>query len=222
MRWIKVWWTRWMALALLPAFALGRPAGALYLDEEQDWSLRARIYSQMSIRLQPSQGQTTPPTFPGQLVQHRNFYNPELDAKLTKYTSWMRGTFLEWIAPDELRGRAAAWGFYDGIYDYGSSQFHTAERQTNATFNDFTATPKRAWYLQGSSFNCPARRVGGLMQCIPAADQRFFGSVFDVYPGVQVKNARDIYANQQRINELYLSYSKGPRHASRYGPCAAV
>src|SRR5262249_16998768 len=32
----------------------------------------------------------------------------------------------------------------------------------------------------------------------------------NVFPGFNLINPRDVYANQQRVNELYLSYTKGP------------
>src|SRR5512135_3628474 len=114
----------WVAgLAMLLAGVRVQPARAIYLDEAQNFSLRSRVYSQGSIRLNDSQGDTTPHTEDGQLVQHRNFFNPELGAKLTGYTSWMKGTWLDVLAPDDLSARLAAWGFYDGIYDYGAGQF---------------------------------------------------------------------------------------------------
>ena len=187
---------------------LARGAAALYLDDAQNWVLRARIYSQFSVRTLNSQGDTEPVTKAGQLVQNRNFYNPELDAKLTPWTNYLRGTFLEVIAPDELTGRLAGWGFYDGVYDYGAAQFATAASHTNKTFDNFKARPRRAWFLEGSAFRCPVR-AGRNRVCMPALGKRF-ESVYDVYPGVAVKSARREYSNQQRVNELYLSYSKGP------------
>lgn len=182
----------WSALGVLLAVGLARTAAAIYLDEGQNFSLRARIYSQAGIRLENSQVGTVPSTKTGQLVQNRNYYNPELDAKFNKYTSWMKGTFLDWVAPDEFSGRLAAWGFYDGIYDYGSAQFHDTARLVNSTFGDFRARPRRAWVLEGPTFNSSGKTL----------DQ--------IYAGFQVQNPHDIYATQNRINELYLNYSKGP------------
>jgi Protein of unknown function (DUF1302) len=179
-------------LALILVFGFTESARAIYLDENQQISLRARIYSQGSIRLNDSQTDTAPSTKRGQLVQERNFFNPELDAKLTDYTSWMKGTALGFLAPDEFSFRLAAWGFYDGIYDYGAGQFDTSRRLINSTFGDFKAKPKRAWFLEGPKFN-------------PA------GTTLDqIFPGAEVQNPRDIYATQRRINELYLNYTKGP------------
>jgi hypothetical protein len=180
----------WILGVLLTA-GLANPAAGLYLDEDQDVSLRARVYSQASIRTTNSQGDTTPVAKAGQLVQQRNFFNPELEAKLTSYTTWMKDSWLSFVAPDDFSGRLAAWGFYDGIYDYGSSQFGRSAGQVNADYPDVT---KRAgaFYLEGPSFNPKGRSINAL------------------FPGVEVQNPHDVYATRQRINELYFNYGKGP------------
>src|SRR3989441_1079799 len=50
------------------------------------------------------------------LAQHRNFYNPEFDARLTKYMRWTDNVpGLSLLSPDEFKFRFAWWGFYDGI-----------------------------------------------------------------------------------------------------------
>ena len=125
----------------------GASARAIFLDEDQNINLRARIYSQASIRLEdsaaadnpPDRRDTNPSVRAGQLVQQRNFFNPELDAKLGPYLNWMKGGMLDWILPDDLSFRAAGWGFYDGIYDYGTSQFDEARRTINKDFGSFSA-----------------------------------------------------------------------------------
>lgn len=129
------WW--WVAVLALGLGQL-RAAQAIYLDEGQTVSLRLRAYSQGSVRLEDSQGDTTPSVKVGQLVQHRNFFNPELEAKLVSYTSWMKTAGLSVVAPDALDFRLAAWGFYDGIYDYGTGQFHSQLGKTKAQFFEAT------------------------------------------------------------------------------------
>jgi len=166
---------RWWTLALLCAATAARSASAIYLDEEQHVSLRTRMYSQAAIRTEGSFGDTTPTVEAGRLVQHRNFYNPELEAKLTSYTSWMKDIpGLAVVAPDSLDFRLAAWGFYDGLYDYGTQQFDRARRHLLSRFSEATS----------------------LDQVLRGTDD--------------VLDARDVYTHQQRVNELYLSYSKGP------------
>jgi hypothetical protein len=184
-------------------------ARAIYLDEDQNITLRARIYSQASIRIEDSSVDTEPITKRGQLIQHRNFFNPELDAKLNSYLNWMRGGWLNWMAPDDLRFRVAAWGFYDGLYDYGSRQFNTSQKAINASFNNNVpcgdnpdptapcAQPKPGgWFIRGPNF-----------KLIERGQAQSFDQVF---PGFELYEPRDIYQNQARVNELYLSYTKGP------------
>src|SRR5690606_33400546 len=108
--------------------------------------------------------QTVPETKAGQLVQHRFFANPELDARLTPYLGWMsHQKWLSWLAPDDLRMRVAGWGFYDGIYDYGPDQFNREQKKINENFDPFVAFQtgrddfirEGGWYIQGSKFNLP-------------------------------------------------------------------
>lgn len=192
-------------LTAVTAIALADPARAIYLDADRDFAVRARIYSQASIRLEDSRIDTVPDTRAGQLVQHRNFYNPEADAKLTKYTRWMRGAGLSWLEPDDLSFRIAAWGFYDGVYDYGSSQFDEARRPINRGYPN--PSGQRAFFLRGERFRCPNRIGDGI--CVDDGDLPF-ADLERVFPKHTVQRPRDIFASQERINELYLSYSKGP------------
>lgn len=202
------------------AHVMVRPAAAIYLDKERNVALRARIYSQASIRIEDSNVDTTPRAQAGQLVQHRNFYNPELDARLTKYTRWMGDAGLDWLQPDDFSFRIAGWGFYDGIYDYGASQYERARKALNPNYPNPLA--QGAFYLRGENFNCPAR-VGAR----PSDPQNFpglcvldaggngnpvvpYSNLEQLFPDHKVQNPRDIFASQERINELYFNYSRGP------------
>jgi hypothetical protein len=202
MGWTKRLSVRWCGVVMLVGVGLARSAGAIFLDEDQTISLRSRIYSQAAIRATDWQGQTTPPAYSGQLIQNRNFFNPELEAKLTSYTSWMKGTWLDFMAPDNFSGRLAAWGFYDGIYDYGSRQFARSAANINATYPTVpscttpgcTLTFPSAFYLEGPTVNLDTAAT----------------SIDQVFPGSQNQDPHDIYASQRRVNELYLNYTKGP------------
>jgi hypothetical protein len=191
MGWTKSLSARWWAVAILLSVGLARSAAAMFLDEDQNVSFRARIYSQAAIRLNDSQQDSTPSFKRGQLVQNRNFFNPELEAKLTSHTAWMKGSWLDFLAPDDFSARLAGWGFYDGIYDYGSSQFAAEAAKVNADFPDVTKQ-NGAFYLEGPTVNTKGKTIS------------------TIFPGVEVQNPRDIYETQRRINELYLNYSKGP------------
>jgi hypothetical protein len=125
----------------------------------------------------------------GDLAQHRNFYNPEFDAKLTDYTHWMRGLDgLSLVAPDEFKFRFAWWGFYDGLYDYLNPRWNDHRNALRARFaqsehpSKLYQTPDGKFIQRGNSF--------------------FFSD--------QTKEARGIYAHRNRINELYVDYTKGP------------
>ncbi|MBI1815533.1 MAG: DUF1302 family protein [Deltaproteobacteria bacterium] len=212
---------RWL-LAALVALTFAQPAAALYLDEDQNVSLRTRIYSQASISTNRSQDDTTPTFKQGQLVQNRFFFNPELEAKLTSYTAWMKGAGMSGVAPDDLSFRLAAWGFYDGIYDYGASQYSSTASAINRGYPTISpdVASRRAFQLAGPSFvfpgvcsishnGCSASNQCPIQgeSCIKSAGTP---SLADLLPGVNVQNPHDIYATQRRVNELYMSYSKGP------------
>jgi hypothetical protein len=191
-------------LAASLALCAATSAPALYLDEAQNLNLTARIYSQAAIRMEDSAADTVPTTFKGQLVQQRNFFNPELDWKLTPYFNWMQSRWK----PDDLRFRIAGWGFYDGIYDYGSSQFNESQKQINSSFNNNVPREPNGnirqggYYVIGQNIKLCRKNAAGACD----ANAQFS----DVFPGAELYDARSIYANQARVNELYLSYTEGP------------
>jgi hypothetical protein len=167
---------------------------ALFLDDQRRFDVRMRAYSQWSIMSESSErnrcwnrerGVPTPSTCPpnynaGDLNQIRNFYNPEFDAKLTDFTSWMGDTSaLSWMAPEDLRFRFAWWGFYDyGVYDAE----HWADNPWNQRRRDL-----KARFSQSDN---------------PGKDSFVFDD--------ENKNAEHIYGKRNRINELYVDYAKGP------------
>lgn len=202
------------ALSLLLTIGIAGRAGAIYLDEDQNISLRARLYSQGSVRLENSSGDTTPRARTGQLVQHRNFFNPEMDAKLTSYTTWMKDGWMGWLAPDDFSFRVAGRAFYDGIYDYGSGQFWDTARQVNSTYPfiqpvDSQGNPidRHAFVLQGDRVNLKGGAPSAKCTADPSTSQACLEGIF---PGAAVQNPRTFYAHRGRLNELYLNYSKGP------------
>jgi hypothetical protein len=95
-------------------------AHAFYLDDARNFVLRARAYTEVAVAAEESQPQTEPARSPFQVISHRNFISPELEGKLHPY--------LPFLPVDDFSFRLALWGFYDGIYDYGTSQYERAQR----------------------------------------------------------------------------------------------
>src|SRR2546425_1305822 len=65
--------------------AVASPARAYVLGANQDFDFRLRAYSEAAVAAESSEPQTTPSRVPFQLIEHRNFFNPEFDGKLTRY-----------------------------------------------------------------------------------------------------------------------------------------
>ena len=99
---------RWLVLGLAAVPWAGSPSHAYFLDQGRHFDLRLRAYSQLGIMTDSSE-KDWPGNGPntcvvngkesnkckysaGDLAQHRNFYYPEFDAKLTDYTPWMHET----------------------------------------------------------------------------------------------------------------------------------
>ncbi len=162
----------WLVLGLLGA---GSSAQAYYLGGNRDFDLRARVYSQLGIMMDNAEKDQPTRYKIGDLAQHRNFYNPEFDARLTNYVRWTDNVpGLSLLSPDEFKFRFAWWGFYDGIYDYLDPEWNNARKAYKARFAETDNVNKDSFLFND-----------------------------------QNKNPRHIYASRNRINELYLDYTKG-------------
>ena len=181
-----------VALGLVCVLVLRSTAHAFFLDDQRRFDVRMRAYSQWSVMTQSSEhkgcitdGKRTPATCPpeyqgGDLNQIRNFYNPEFDAKLTDFTSWMsESSATSWFSPEDLRFRFAWWGFYDyGVYDaegWAGNPWNERRRDLKARFSQ-------------------SDNPGG--ESFTFEDEN--------------KNAERIYGKRNRINEMYVDYTKGP------------
>jgi Protein of unknown function (DUF1302) len=181
----------WLVLALAVVLSAESASFAYFLDKGRNFDVRLRAYSQLGIMTDssetdwPGNGPNTCVVngkesnkckySAGDLAQHRNFYNPEFDAKLTDYTRWMNGAGLSLIAPDEFKFRFAWWGFYDGVYDYLNGPWNFNRQNLKARQSQSNDIRKESFVFNDEN-----------------------------------KNARHIYAQRNRINELYLDYKKGP------------
>jgi len=103
-------------VALAAGLVLGAASrvGAVFLDVNRDFDLRARLYNETAVAAESSEPQTRPARSPLQVIEQRTFFNPEFDAKLTRYQPF---------SLDDFSFRLALWGFYDGIYDYATGQY---------------------------------------------------------------------------------------------------
>jgi hypothetical protein len=208
-------WAGWLALGVATVLGLSATCDAFYLDKGRNFDVRVRAYSQLGILTENSARQgcgivrgadgrvlfnddprSCPPEYSaGDLAQHRNFYNPEFDAKLTDYTKWTNDVgWLKWAAPDELKFRFAWWGFYDGLYDY-----------LNPVWGEHLRDPTLQYRRTAPAF----RNQEDLMYGTTRFSQTDRVSRSYTFTD-QNKNPRKVYATQNRINELYVDYTKGP------------
>jgi hypothetical protein len=210
-------WAGWLALGVAAVLGCEATSEAYYLDKGRNFDVRARAYSQLGILTENSARQgcgivkaadgtilfredprTCPPEYSaGDLGQHRNFYNPEFDAKLTDYTKWSQDVpYLSRVAPDDLKFRFAWWGFYDGLYDYLNPEWDQRRRNPNLQFyNTMPPAVRRV----------PTNRYG-IARFSESDDVNGESYFFND----ENKNPRHIYASRNRINELYIDYTKGP------------
>ncbi len=197
-------WAGWLALGVAAVLGCEATSEAFYLDSDRNFDVRVRAYSQLGIMTQdslttgcvpvklldgtvlPIDPRTCPPPYSaGDLGQNRNFYNPEFDAKLTDYTKGLADVpGLNWIAPEEFKFRFAWWGFYDGLYDYLNPEWSAHVSNPNNRFLPAQFGVTR--FSQTSNIN----------RSYTFEDQN--------------KNPRKIYGSRNRINELYIDYTKGP------------
>jgi hypothetical protein len=166
-------------------------AQAFFVDQERRFDFRMRVYHQASILTESSErdkcdprtdptasGCVPPPKYSaGDLAQLRTFYNPEFEAKLKDFSTWMDDVpGVSYVSPEDLRFRFAWWGFYDAVYD-----------------EEFAGSPWRQ----------NARNLKGrfAQSDNPQRESFFFND--------ENKRVRNIYGKRNRINEMYLDYTKG-------------
>jgi hypothetical protein len=157
----------------------------VYLDVNRDFQIRGRMYTEAAVAADGSEPQTSPARSPFQLISHRTFFNPEFEAQLTRYQPQAFSFF------DDLSFRMALWGFYDGIYEYGTGQYDRARQsiqgrlaqghlESEANVADFPVEPEKVYSYQGDPV------LGG------------YGDSGDV---------QDV---PFRFNEVYFNLTKGP------------
>src|SRR5262249_22925018 len=148
-------WGGRLALGVAAILGCGATSFAFYLDKGRNFDVRARAYSQLGIMTENSAREgcglvkaadgsalfrddprrCPPEHSAGDLGQHRKFYKPELDAKLTDYRRWWQAAAC-WrgVAPDDLKSGFAWWGFYDGLYGSLARVWDNHRRNPNTQF----------------------------------------------------------------------------------------
>lgn len=172
---------------------------AFFLDKGRNFDVRFRGYSQVAVSAEESRN-VNPQFSPGDVLQQRNFYNPEFDAKLTDYFAWMNNVSgLSLLAPAEFKFRFAWWGFYDGLYDYGAPQW---KLNKNGVLKG-AARDAYAKFIAGSGANPTFGPMARQSQSENIARESF---AFND----ENRNLRNILGHRNRINELYVDYTNGP------------
>ncbi len=161
------------AALLIPALR----AHAFYLDDNRDFEIRGRFYSQWAFAAEYSEPQTVPARSPMQLIENRNFMNPEFDARLTRYQPF---------SLDDFSFRLALWGFYDGIYNYGTSQYDRAIHDIKGRLSF------------GHTATAPVTRTDTLI------DPR---ATYEYQPDPVLGSYKEV---PFRFNEMYFNFTKGP------------
>ena len=184
-----------MTFCAFLVLAVASPARAYVLGANQDFDFRLRAYSEAAVAAESSEPQTAPSRVPFQLIEHRNFFNPELDGKLTRYQPFHL---------DDLSFRLALWGFYDGIYDYGTGQYaraiesiqgrlsqghtntapitHTDTRSTRARSTSISPIP--SWVVTVTYLSASTSR------CWRAAERPGPGSLLAPWPSARAPPSR--------------------------------
>src|SRR5262245_4708842 len=171
------------ALVGLMLLASVQSASAVYLDTNRDFELRARLYTEGAVAAEKSEPQTRPSRAPFQLISHRTFFNPEFEARLTRYQPFHL---------DDFSFRLALWGFYDGIYDYGTSQYDRSRQSIQGRLS------------RGHTLTAPVTRTDQLIDTRKQYTYQpdpVLGNYGD--PG-------DVPNFPFRINESYVNMTKGP------------
>src|SRR5438046_3752480 len=146
-------WVGRLGLGLL-VLGAGSSVQAYFLDKGRNFDVRARVYSQLGIMMDDAEKDQPTRYKLGDLAQHRNFYNPEFDARLTDYLRWTDHVpGLSLLSPEEFNFRFAWWGFYDGLYDYLDPEWNDARKAYKARFAESDKVNKDSFAFNDQNKN---------------------------------------------------------------------
>jgi hypothetical protein len=174
------WPGRWhLPVAVAATIVVGwcAPARAFFLDANRDFDFRARAYTEAAVAAESSEPQTKPARSPFQLIEDKYYFNPEFDARLTRYQPF---------SLDDFSFRLALQGFYDGIYDYGTSQYLRGYNSLQGFFVQ--------GHTETAAMSRTAQKISGWKTYVYQPDP-VLGSYGEV---------------PFRINENYINIAKGP------------
>lgn len=176
---------------MLAVMLLAPHAAAIEFGPDDAFTLRGKVYSQFTVATEQTKsysdgtgldkGGAIPSRNAWDMTQWRNFMNPEFEVDFRKLAHPTKS----WV--DELEGRVALWGFYDGIYDFGPQRWS----QVNAAYNDHTLQS----VTEGTQIELVDTPNGKRVQ-FPA--------------GVYQRQPRGVYGRRIRVNEAYVDVAKGP------------
>ena len=170
--------SHWLAVVLV-LFCAASDAHAFKFGPKDSLEVRGKVYTQFTVATEESQEYTQPEINPGDMKQWRTFYNPEFEVDFRRLLGAQ-----SWI--DELEGRVAVWGFYDGIYDFGPERYAQNLEKTRNTRNTVGADAQAAFYSWGRSTAAALQNRG------------------------QRRDGREFYGRRVRVNEAYVDVAKGP------------
>ncbi len=126
-----------LRIATLFVATIGTTEGsARFIDPDETIQLVGRFYSQAALRTVDSSGFTFPRTPAGHLVQHRNLAELEWSHDLDRRLEWRPA----WLSDVAYRLRFK--GVYEGVYDYGPSEYSDQVEVNPPSPFDPTAPPE--------------------------------------------------------------------------------
>jgi len=140
------WRTSARMLAVVLLLGLACDAAAFTLDADGKMRLGLRAYTAVRIGTEET-GDQNPLSFPvsqaGHLRQHRSFLQIDLSHDVRDWVTEGFGParLLQWIDPDVLAYSLQYRGEFEGLYDYGPSEYSNYQRELERFRRDFPNVP---------------------------------------------------------------------------------
>ncbi len=185
--------------AMLVAGLGARPAWSITVDDRGEMRFGMRAYTNVRIATEQRGGDDDPLSFPnsppGHVQQHRYFLELKFDHNIRRLATEGRGlaAVFGWLQPDELDYSLQYRGEWEGVYDYGPSEYRDPVATALRYQADLPDAP--ALNLSPDIPEALARRRARLIQRISRHRHRFFLGYIDIAKGpVFVRAGRQILA----------------------------